>query len=153
MVDACAMNGILPFYGPFGDIKDVVACEDQFRNAYLLGCVGAWSLHPAQITVAKKVFSPDPADVAHARRVVEAMGDGTGAVSYTHLDVYKRQVQHRTAPDDRLLAGDEHADGDDLHVMGDRGKDHVVDLRRRRGHAEHPRPREAVVVGVAHPDP
>ena len=40
MVDACAMAGILPFYGPFGDIKDTVACEDQFRNAYLLGCVG-----------------------------------------------------------------------------------------------------------------
>ncbi|HEX2705433.1 MAG TPA: CoA ester lyase [Candidatus Lustribacter sp.] len=80
MVDACAMNAILPFYGPFGDIKDVVACEDQFRNAFLLGCVGAWSLHPVQIGIAKKVFSPSPADVAHARRVVEAMGDGTGAV-------------------------------------------------------------------------
>jgi malyl-CoA/(S)-citramalyl-CoA lyase len=53
MVDACAANGILPFYGPFGDIKDTVACEDQFRNAYLLGCVGAWSLHPVQIGIAK----------------------------------------------------------------------------------------------------
>ncbi len=80
MVDACVMHGILPFYGPFGDIKDTVACEDQFRNAYLLGCVGAWSLHPAQIAVAKKVFSPDPASVAHAQRVIEAMGDGTGAI-------------------------------------------------------------------------
>ena len=80
MVDACAAAGILPFYGPFGDIKDTVACEDQFRNAYLLGCVGAWSLHPVQIDIAKKVFSPDPADVAHAQRVIEAMGDGTGAI-------------------------------------------------------------------------
>ena len=80
MVDACVANGILPFYGPFGDIADTVACEDQFRNAYLLGCVGAWSLHPAQIDVAKRVFSPDPAEVAHAQRVIEAMGDGTGAI-------------------------------------------------------------------------
>jgi malyl-CoA/(S)-citramalyl-CoA lyase len=80
MVDACVANGILPFYGPFGDIADVVACEDQFRNAFLLGCVGAWSLHPVQIAIAKRVFSPDPADVAHARRVIEAMGDGTGAI-------------------------------------------------------------------------
>ncbi|MFM1751211.1 MAG: hypothetical protein RL119_173 [Actinomycetota bacterium] len=80
MVDACVMNGILPFYGPFGDIKDVVACEDQFRNAYLLGCVGAWSLHPVQIDIARRVFSPRPADVAHALRVIEAMGDGTGAI-------------------------------------------------------------------------
>ncbi len=80
MVDACAMAGILPFYGPFGDIKDTVACEDQFRNAYLLGCVGAWSLHPVQIDIAKKVFSPEPAEVAHAQEVIAAMGDGTGAI-------------------------------------------------------------------------
>ncbi|MFS8584110.1 MAG: CoA ester lyase [Acidimicrobiia bacterium] len=80
MVDACVAHGILPFYGPFGDIKDTVACEDQFRNAFLLGCVGAWSLHPVQIDIAKKVFSPSPEDVAHARRVIAAMGDGTGAV-------------------------------------------------------------------------
>jgi malyl-CoA/(S)-citramalyl-CoA lyase len=80
MVDACAMHGIFPYYGPFGDIADVVACEDQFRNAFLLGCVGTWSLHPAQVAIAKRVFSPSPEDVAHARRVVAAMGDGTGAV-------------------------------------------------------------------------
>ncbi|HEV7648007.1 MAG TPA: CoA ester lyase [Actinophytocola sp.] len=80
MVDACVAAGILPYYGPFGDIRDTVACEDQFRNAYLLGCVGAWSLHPAQIAIARKVFSPEPADVAWARRVIAAMGDGTGAV-------------------------------------------------------------------------
>jgi malyl-CoA/(S)-citramalyl-CoA lyase len=80
MVDACGSAGILPYYGPFGDIRDTVGCEDQFRNAYLLGCVGAWSLHPAQISIARKVFSPEPAEVAWARRVIAAMGDGTGAV-------------------------------------------------------------------------
>jgi len=80
MVDACAKARIYPYYGPFGDIKDVVACEDQFRNAYLLGCVGTWSLHPVQIDIAKRVFSPDPAEVAWAQRVIEEMGDGTGAV-------------------------------------------------------------------------
>ncbi|MFI9386029.1 HpcH/HpaI aldolase/citrate lyase family protein [Kutzneria sp. NPDC052558] len=80
MVDACAAHGILPYYGPFGDIRDVVACEDQFRNAFLLGCVGAWSLHPVQIDIARRVFSPSPDEVAWARKVIAAMGDGTGAV-------------------------------------------------------------------------
>jgi malyl-CoA/(S)-citramalyl-CoA lyase len=80
MVDACAMHGIYPYYGPFGDISDVTACEDQFRNAFLLGCVGAWSLHPKQIEIANRVFSPSVDDIRHARRVVAAMGDGTGAV-------------------------------------------------------------------------
>ncbi len=80
MVDACAAHGIYPYYGPFGDIADPVACEDQFRNAYLLGCVGAWSLHPSQIEIANRVFSPSVDDITHARHVVAAMGDGTGAV-------------------------------------------------------------------------
>jgi malyl-CoA/(S)-citramalyl-CoA lyase len=80
MVDACNANGILPYYGPFGDIKDTVACEDQFRNAFLMGCVGAWSLHPVQVDIAKKVFSPPVDEVLWAKKVIDAMGDGTGAV-------------------------------------------------------------------------
>jgi len=78
MVDACTATGILPFYGPFGDIRDLAGCEAQFRAAFLMGCVGAWSLHPAQIDVAKKVFSPDPEEVRFARRVLEAIPDGAG---------------------------------------------------------------------------
>ena len=78
MVDACAGNGILPFYGPYGDIRDLEGCEAQFRSAFLLGCVGAWSLHPAQIDVARRVFSPDPEEVRFALRVIEAIPDGRG---------------------------------------------------------------------------
>jgi malyl-CoA/(S)-citramalyl-CoA lyase len=78
MVDACTAAGILPFYGPYGDIRDVVGCETQFRAAFLLGCVGAWSLHPVQIEIAKRVFSPDPDEVAFARKVIEAIPDGRG---------------------------------------------------------------------------
>ena len=78
MVDACAAADLLPFYGPFGDIKDVAGCEAQFRAAFIMGCVGAWSLHPVQIAIAKKVFSPDPDEVRFAKRVIEAIPDGRG---------------------------------------------------------------------------
>jgi malyl-CoA/(S)-citramalyl-CoA lyase len=78
MVDACTSAGILPFYGPYGDIKDVQGCETQFRAAFLLGCVGAWSLHPVQIEIAKKVFSPPPEEVKFAKKVIEAIPDGRG---------------------------------------------------------------------------
>jgi len=78
MVDACTSAGILPFYGPYGDIKDVEGCETQFRAAFLLGCVGAWSLHPVQIEIAKRVFSPDPDEVRFAQKVLEAIPDGRG---------------------------------------------------------------------------
>nr|WP_319387487.1 CoA ester lyase [uncultured Roseibium sp.] len=80
MVDACLSNGLKSFYGPFGDFSDPQACESQFRNAFLMGCLGAWSLHPTQIEIAKRVFSPDPQEVAFARKILEAMPDGTGAV-------------------------------------------------------------------------
>jgi malyl-CoA/(S)-citramalyl-CoA lyase len=80
MVDACLSYGLKPFYGPFGDFSDPEACESQFRNAFLMGCLGAWSLHPNQIDLAKKVFSPDPDEVAFAKKILDAMPDGTGAV-------------------------------------------------------------------------
>ena len=79
MVDACLAYGIKPFYGPFGDFSDPAACEAQFRNAFLHGCVGAWTLHPSQIAIAKRVFSLEPGEVAFAKRIIEAMPDGTGA--------------------------------------------------------------------------
>jgi malyl-CoA/(S)-citramalyl-CoA lyase len=80
MVDACAAAGIKAFYGPFGDFADSAACEAQFRNAFLMGCVGAWTLHPSQVPIAKRVFSPDPDEVAFAKKIIAAMPDGSGAV-------------------------------------------------------------------------
>jgi len=80
IVDACAGAGIKPFYGPFGDFADAAACEAQFRNAFLMGCVGAWTLHPSQVPIAKRVFSPAPAEVAFAKKILAAMPDGSGAV-------------------------------------------------------------------------
>ena len=78
MVDACVMHGIKPFYGPFGDFSDEAGCEQQFRNAYLMGCVGAWTLHPSQIAIAKRVFTPAVDEVKLAKRMLDAMPDGTG---------------------------------------------------------------------------
>ena len=80
MVDACQANGLRAFYGPFGDFKDEQACEAQFRNAFLQGCAGAWTLHPSQIEIAKRVFSPEAEEVLFAKRILEAMPDGSGAV-------------------------------------------------------------------------
>jgi len=78
MVDACVMHGLKPMYGPFGDFADEAACEQQFRNAYLMGCVGAWTLHPSQVEIARRVFTPEVSEVKLALRMIEAMPDGTG---------------------------------------------------------------------------
>ncbi len=78
MVDACAASGIGAFYGPFGDLKDEAGCEAQFRNAFIMGCSGAWSLAPNQIDIARCVFSPDVKEVLFAKRILDAMPDGNG---------------------------------------------------------------------------
>jgi malyl-CoA/(S)-citramalyl-CoA lyase len=78
MIDACQTHGIKAFYGPFGAIDDPEACEQQFRNAFLMGCAGAWSLHPSQIEIAKRVFNPDADEVKFAMRILEALPDGSG---------------------------------------------------------------------------
>lgn len=80
MIDACVSCGLKPYYGPFGDFSDPEACKSQFRNAFLMGCAGAWSLHPSQIQIAKDVFRPDTQEIEIARKILEAMPDGTGAV-------------------------------------------------------------------------
>jgi len=80
------MCGSLPgkwtarFLCPFGDFKHEEACVAQFRNAFLQGCVGAWTLHPSQIEIAKRVFSPKAKEVLFAKRILAAMPDGSGAV-------------------------------------------------------------------------
>ncbi|MBF6621208.1 MAG: CoA ester lyase [Patulibacter sp.] len=114
MVDACTSAGILPFYGPFGDIKDVVACEAQFRAAFILGCVGTWSLHPAQIAIAKKVFSPAPDEVLFAKKIIEAIPDGKGVhmidgkmqddASWKQAKVLVELAEQLAADDDELKA-------------------------------------------------
>ena len=81
MVDACAASGIGAFYGPFGDLKDEAGCEAQFKNAFIMGCSGAWSLAPNQIAIARRVFSPDVGEVLFAKRILEAMPDGTGVAT------------------------------------------------------------------------
>jgi malyl-CoA/(S)-citramalyl-CoA lyase len=77
-MSGCVSMRLRAFYGPFGDLKDEAACEAQFRNAFLMGCTGAWSLAPNQIDIARRVFSPDVKEVLFAKRILEAMPDGAG---------------------------------------------------------------------------
>ena len=96
MVDACAAAGIKPFYGPFGDFSDAAACEAQFRNAFLLGCAGAWTLHPSQIDIAKRVFSPDPA--ASVRLLRQYSVDGVVVASSTLPPGFAKAFRDASVP-------------------------------------------------------
>ena len=94
MVDACATYGIKAVLRPVRRFLPMrAACEAQFRNAFLHGCVGAWTLHPSQIDIAKRVFSLDPEEVAFAKRIVEAMPDGTGRRHDRRQDAGRRHLE------------------------------------------------------------
>jgi malyl-CoA/(S)-citramalyl-CoA lyase len=51
----------------------------------VLGCEGKWAIHPSQVALANEQFSPSEAEIARAKRILEAMAqaqkEGRGAVA------------------------------------------------------------------------
>ena len=85
MMVACRAYGLRPIDGPFGDFGDPDGFVAAANRAAVLGYEGKWAIHPSQIELANRVFTPSAAEVAKARRIVEAMAqaarEGKGAVS------------------------------------------------------------------------
>jgi citrate lyase subunit beta/citryl-CoA lyase len=71
-------NGIKPMglLGSIGGFRDLQEFERAASRARQIGCEGASCIHPDQVGVLNRVFSPDPAKVEYARRVVEAFEEG-----------------------------------------------------------------------------
>jgi citrate lyase subunit beta/citryl-CoA lyase len=83
MLVACRAYGLRPIDGPFGDFKDPDGYRLAAKRAAALGYEGKWAIHPSQIALANEVFSPPPAEVDRARRILvaldEAAREGRGA--------------------------------------------------------------------------
>jgi malyl-CoA/(S)-citramalyl-CoA lyase len=85
MLVACRAYGLRPIDGPFGDFSDPDGFIAAANRAAVLGYEGKWAIHPSQIELANRVFTPSEAEVTKARRIIEAMAsaakEGRGAVS------------------------------------------------------------------------
>ena len=85
MTVACRAYGLRPIDGPFGDFKDPEGYKQAARRAAALGCEGKWAIHPSQIELANEVFTPPPAEVDKAQRILkalqEAAAQGKGAAA------------------------------------------------------------------------
>ncbi len=85
MTVACRAHGLRPIDGPFGDFKDADGYTAAARRAAALGIEGKWAIHPSQIELANEVFSPPPAEVDRARRILQeleaAAAEGRGAAA------------------------------------------------------------------------
>ena len=85
MMVACRAYGLRPIDGPFGDFNDPDGFIAAANRAAVLGYEGKWAIHPLQIELANRVFTPSEAEVTKAKRIMEAMAqaakEGKGAVS------------------------------------------------------------------------
>ena len=79
MRDACRAFGLRPIDGPFGDIRDPDGYRAAGKRGAALGIEGKWAIHPSQIELANEIFSPPPAEVDRARRILVALDDAAKA--------------------------------------------------------------------------
>ena len=73
VVTACRAYGLRAIDGPYGDFKDATGYRAAARRAAALGYEGKWAIHPSQIALANEVFTPPPAEVERARRILSAL--------------------------------------------------------------------------------
>jgi citrate lyase subunit beta / citryl-CoA lyase len=111
VVIAARMNGLDAVDGPYADFRNPTKYREEARRAALLGCIGKWAIHPAQIAEAEAIFTPDAKVVARARAMAaayaEALERGEGAISFegTMIDVATvKGVEEIIAMADRIEA-------------------------------------------------
>ena len=85
IVSAARAAGLRPIDGPFADIRDPDGWTASAKRARVLGCEGKMVIHPSQVDLANRLFSPSQAETAQARRILDAMAEaaqaGAGAVA------------------------------------------------------------------------
>ncbi len=85
MVMAAKANGLLAIDAPYGNFKDPDGLERSAVMATAIGCDGKWAIHPGQIDIINRVFSPSKEDVERAKKVLDAYesaeAGGRGAVA------------------------------------------------------------------------
>ncbi|WP_373498152.1 CoA ester lyase [Desulfococcus sp.] len=85
MIMAAKARGLMAIDAPYGNFTDVEGLERSAVMACAIGCDGKWAIHPGQIEIVNRVFTPSQADIDLAVKVLDAFGDaasrGRGAVA------------------------------------------------------------------------
>jgi len=111
MTMAARAAGIDPVDGPYANFRNPDVYREECRRAAMLGCVGKWAIHPAQIDIALEAFSPKQEDVDRARKLAaayaKAEAEGLGAVNVdgVMIDVASIRILRSTVLDKADLIG------------------------------------------------
>ena len=76
---AARAAGVAGLDGPFVGFRDPEGLKTDAGAARRMGYTGKFAIHPAQIDAINETFSPNPEDVAYAKRVVEAWDEAEAA--------------------------------------------------------------------------
>ena len=92
--------------------RDLEQCERDAREAARMGFDGKWAIHPDQVPVINRVFTPTPEELTRAREILELYRkadaeSGVGAIVYNnemvdganlHIELRKLAIARKTDP-------------------------------------------------------
>jgi len=87
MVAAARAAGIDAIDGVTLQLRDLEQCEHDARSAAQMGFDGKWAIHPDQVSVINRAFTPSPDELTRAREILDAYAKsdvdaGAGAFVY-----------------------------------------------------------------------
>jgi citrate lyase subunit beta / citryl-CoA lyase len=94
--------GVEPIDGVHANFRDLVGLETQCRDAVRDGFTAKLCIHPDQVAIVNRVFTPSPEAIAKAQRIVSAFAEAGGA-GVIGLDGEMLDVPHLKAAE-ALLA-------------------------------------------------
>jgi citrate lyase subunit beta/citryl-CoA lyase len=112
LVMTCRAYGLRAIDGPFGDIKDSNSYIDSATRAAAIGIEGKWAIHPSQIDLANKVFSPPKKEIDRAIRIIEELekaakqGKGAAQLDGRMIDAASARMAENIVNINKLIQGE-----------------------------------------------
>ena len=111
LVMTCRAYGLRAIDGPFGDFNDPEAYIASAKRAAAIGIEGKWAIHPSQIDLANKVFSPPEVEVTKAKRIIEELdkaakeGKGAAQLDGRMIDAASARMAENIVNINKLIQG------------------------------------------------
>ena len=105
----CWAHGLRAIDGPFGDFNDPDAYVEAAKRGAAIGIEGKWAIHPSQIELANKVYSPPEAEVTKAKRIIEELdkaakeGKGAAQLDGRMIDAASARMAENIVSIDELI--------------------------------------------------